>query len=62
MKRVKTGIPGMDEILHGGFPKRNVIFRTKNSNFTKYFSMWKGALDMSKLSTCVTTVAGVRVI
>lgn len=25
MKRVKTGIPGMDDILNGGFPKRNVI-------------------------------------
>ena len=25
MKRVKTGIPGMDEILNGGFPKRNVV-------------------------------------
>jgi len=25
LKRVKTGIPGMDEILNGGFPKRNVV-------------------------------------
>jgi len=25
VKRVKTGIPGMDEILNGGFPKRNVV-------------------------------------
>jgi len=25
VERVKTGIPGMDEILHGGFPKRNVV-------------------------------------
>lgn len=23
--RVKTGIPGMDEILHGGIPKRNIV-------------------------------------
>ena len=23
--RVKTGIPGMDEILHGGIPRRNVV-------------------------------------
>ncbi|WP_457754015.1 ATPase domain-containing protein, partial [Thermococcus sp.] len=25
VKRVKTGIPGMDEILHGGIPERNVV-------------------------------------
>ena len=25
MKRVKTGIPGMDEILNGGIPERNVV-------------------------------------
>ncbi len=25
IERVKTGIPGMDEILHGGIPKRNVV-------------------------------------
>ncbi len=25
MERVKTGIPGMDEILNGGIPKRNVV-------------------------------------
>ena len=25
VERVKTGIPGMDEILHGGIPKRNVV-------------------------------------
>jgi len=25
VERVKTGIPGMDEILHGGVPKRNVV-------------------------------------
>ncbi|MET1125020.1 MAG: KaiC domain-containing protein [Archaeoglobaceae archaeon] len=25
MNRVKTGIPGMDEILHGGIPERNVV-------------------------------------
>jgi len=25
VKRVKTGLPGMDEILNGGFPKRNVV-------------------------------------
>ncbi len=25
VERIKTGIPGMDEILHGGIPKRNVV-------------------------------------
>ncbi len=25
MKRIKTGIPGMDEILKGGIPERNVV-------------------------------------
>ena len=25
IERVKTGIPGMDEILHGGIPKRNIV-------------------------------------
>ncbi|MEB3757995.1 MAG: KaiC domain-containing protein [Desulfurococcales archaeon] len=25
MERVKTGIPGMDELLYGGIPKRNVV-------------------------------------
>ncbi|MCI4462547.1 MAG: KaiC domain-containing protein [Thermogladius sp.] len=25
VERVKTGIPGFDEILHGGIPKRNVV-------------------------------------
>ncbi len=25
MERVKTGIPGMDEILNGGIPRRNVV-------------------------------------
>jgi len=25
LERVKTGIPGMDEILNGGIPKRNVV-------------------------------------
>jgi len=25
VERVKTGIPGLDEILHGGIPKRNVV-------------------------------------
>lgn len=25
IKKVKTGIPGMDEILHGGIPERNIV-------------------------------------
>jgi len=25
VERVRTGIPGMDEILHGGIPRRNVV-------------------------------------
>ncbi len=25
VERVKTGIPGMDDVLHGGIPKRNVV-------------------------------------
>ncbi|MEM1608839.1 MAG: KaiC domain-containing protein, partial [Ignisphaera sp.] len=24
-ERVKTGIPGFDEILYGGIPKRNIV-------------------------------------
>ncbi|OYT57677.1 MAG: KaiC domain-containing protein [Desulfurococcales archaeon ex4484_217_2] len=25
IERIKTGIPGLDEILHGGIPKRNIV-------------------------------------
>jgi len=25
IKRIKTGIPGLDEVLHGGIPRRNVV-------------------------------------
>ncbi|MEM4889958.1 MAG: ATPase domain-containing protein, partial [Thermosphaera sp.] len=25
VERIKTGIPGFDEILNGGIPKRNVV-------------------------------------
>ena len=25
IKRIETGIPGMDELLYGGIPMRNVI-------------------------------------
>jgi KaiC/GvpD/RAD55 family RecA-like ATPase len=25
IERVKTGVPGLDEILHGGIPRRNIV-------------------------------------
>ncbi len=44
--RVKTGIPGMDEILHGGIPERNVVLLsggpgTGKSIFSQQF-IWHG--------------------
>ncbi|MHA1594623.1 MAG: KaiC domain-containing protein [Candidatus Baldrarchaeia archaeon] len=52
MKRVKTGIPGMDEILHGGFPKRNVILLaggpgTGKSIFGMQF-LWAGVSQFNE--------------
>jgi len=46
MKRIKTGIPGMDEILHGGIPERNVVLLsggpgTGKSIFSQQF-LWNG--------------------
>ncbi|ANF22328.1 KaiC domain-containing protein [Thermococcus piezophilus] len=46
MKRVKTGIPGMDEVLHGGIPERNVVLLsggpgTGKSIFSQQF-LWNG--------------------
>ncbi|WP_010479852.1 KaiC domain-containing protein [Thermococcus zilligii] len=46
IKRVKTGIPGMDEILHGGIPERNVVLLsggpgTGKSIFSQQF-LWNG--------------------
>ena len=44
--KVKTGIPGMDEILHGGIPERNVVLLsggpgTGKSIFSQQF-LWNG--------------------
>jgi len=25
IERVKTGVPGLDDILHGGIPRRNIV-------------------------------------
>jgi len=46
IKRVKTGIPGMDEILHGGVPERNVVLLsggpgTGKTIFSQQF-LWNG--------------------
>lgn len=46
MERVKTGIPGFDEILNGGIPKRNVVLLsggpgTGKSIFGQQY-LWKG--------------------
>lgn len=46
VKRVKTGIPGMDEILHGGIPERNVVLLsggpgTGKTIFSQQF-LWSG--------------------
>ncbi len=46
MRRVKTGIPGMDEVLHGGIPERNVILLsggpgTGKTIFSQQF-IWSG--------------------
>jgi len=48
MRRVKTGIPGMDEILHGGIPERNVVLLsggpgTGKTLFSQQF-IWNGLL------------------
>ncbi|WP_297549942.1 KaiC domain-containing protein [Thermococcus sp.] len=46
IRRVKTGIPGMDEILHGGIPERNVVLLsggpgTGKTIFSQQF-IWNG--------------------
>ncbi len=46
MRRVKTGIPGMDEVLHGGIPERNVVLLsggpgTGKTIFSQQF-IWSG--------------------
>ena len=57
MKRVKTGIPGMDEILNGGIPERNVVLLsggpgTGKSIFSQQF-LYKG-LEMGEPGVYVT--------
>ncbi len=57
MKRVKTGIPGMDEILGGGIPERNVVLLsggpgTGKSIFSQQF-IYKG-LEMGESGVYVT--------
>jgi len=46
IRKVKTGIPGMDEILHGGIPERNVVLLsggpgTGKTIFSQQF-IWNG--------------------
>ena len=57
MKRVKTGIPGMDELLGGGIPERNVVLLsggpgTGKSIFSQQF-VYKG-LEMGEAGVYVT--------
>ncbi|CAB49182.1 KaiC domain-containing protein [Pyrococcus abyssi] len=45
-RRIKTGIPGMDDILHGGIPERNVVLLsggpgTGKTIFSQQF-LWNG--------------------
>ncbi|MCD6373614.1 MAG: KaiC domain-containing protein, partial [Thermococcus sp.] len=46
VRKVKTGIPGMDEILHGGIPERNAVLLsggpgTGKTIFSQQF-LWNG--------------------
>ena len=45
-ERIKTGIPGMDEILYGGIPKRNVVLLSGGPGTGKsifsYQYLWNG--------------------
>ncbi len=57
MKRIKTGIPGMDELLNGGIPERNVVLLsggpgTGKSIFSQQF-IYKG-LEMDEPGVYVT--------
>ena len=57
MKRIKTGIPGMDEILGGGIPERNVVLLsggpgTGKSIFSQQF-IYRG-LEMGEPGVYVT--------
>ncbi|WP_297498172.1 KaiC domain-containing protein [Thermococcus sp.] len=56
VRKVKTGIPGMDEILHGGIPERNVVLLsggpgTGKTLFSQQF-LWNG-LQMGEPSIYV---------
>lgn len=46
MERVKTGIPGLDEILNGGIPKRNIVLLSGGPGTGKsifsYQYLWNG--------------------
>ncbi|MEB3845066.1 MAG: KaiC domain-containing protein [Desulfurococcales archaeon] len=46
VERVKTGIPGLDEILYGGIPKRNVVLLSGGPGTGKsifsYQYLWNG--------------------
>ncbi len=46
VRRVKTGIPGMDEILYGGIPERNVVLLSGGPGTGKsifsYQYLWNG--------------------
>ena len=57
IRKVKTGIPGMDEVLHGGIPERNVVLLsggpgTGKSIFSQQF-LWNG-LQMGEPGIYVT--------
>ena len=49
MERIKTGIPGMDELLNGGIPERNVVLLsggpgTGKTIFSQQF-IWNGVVS-----------------
>ena len=51
-ERVKTGIPGLDEILHGGIPERNVVLLsggpgTGKTIFSQQF-LWAGLSEFDE--------------
>lgn len=58
MDRVKTGIPGLDELLEGGFPKgRNVLVSGACGTGKSIFAMqyiYKGAVELNEPGIFVT--------
>jgi len=46
VERVKTGIPGLDETLGGGIPKRNIVLLSRGPGTGKpifsYQYLWSG--------------------